>query len=180
MYSGDAFNCNNVKQNIERKRLIEETQKRPIENLRVLEIGGGRNAFVANLSPTNFRIVVDFKVDDNIAQKVDLVINADIESALNDEKEIDHIYLFHTLEHLNNPVEVLKRLRGMLKDDGKLYVEVPDYCFDAKNQPHYALFQMHISMFTQNTLTNCLAFSGFGRQKVFQHAGVCLACLKKQ
>ena len=179
MYSGDAFNCNNVKQNIERKRLIEETQKRPIENLRVLEIGGGRNAFVANLSPTNFRIVVDFKVDDNIAQKVDLVINADIESALNDEKEIDHIYLFHTLEHLNNPVEVLKRLRGMLKDDGKLYVEVPDYCFDAKNQPHYALFQMHISMFTQNTLTNCLAFSGFGRQKVFQHAGVLFGVFEK-
>ncbi len=179
MYSGDAFNCNNVKQNIERKRLIEETEKRPIENLRVLEIGGGRNAFVGNLSASNFRIVVDFKVDDNIAENVDLVINADIESALNDEKELDHIYLFHTLEHLNNPVQVLKRLRGMLKEDGKLYVEVPDYCFDVKNQPHYALFQMHISMFTQNTLTNCLAFSGFGRHKVFQQAGVLFGAFEK-
>ena len=179
MYSGDAFNCNNVKQNIERKRLIEETQQRPIENLRVLEIGGGRNAFVGDLSDSNFRIVVDFNVDNNIAEKVDCVINADIESALNDENELDHIYLFHTLEHLNNPVEVLKKLRGMLKDDGKLYVEVPDYCFDVKNQPHYALFQMHISMFTQNTLTNCLALSGFGRKKVFQQAGVLFGVFEK-
>ena len=179
MYSGEAFNCNNVKQNIERKRLIEKTQKRPIENLRVLEIGGGRNSFVGDLPNTNFRIVVDFKVEDNIAKNVDLVINADIERALNDETEIDHIYLFHTLEHLNNPVQVLKKLWEMLKEDGKLFVEVPDYCFDVKNQPHYALFQMHISMFTQNTLTNCLAFSGFERQKVFQHSGVLFGVFEK-
>ena len=179
MYSGDAFNCTNARQNIERKRLIEETQRKPIENLRVLEVGGGRNSFVNHLSDTNFRIVVDFKVEDDVAENVDLVINSNIESALDDEAELDQIYLFHTLEHLDNPVEVLKKLWGMLKDGGQIFIEVPDYCFDAENQPHYALFQMHISMFTQNTLTNCLAYSGFEQQNVFRHAGVLFGVFSK-
>ena len=179
MYSGEAFNCTNADQNIERKRLIEEIQKKPIEDQRVLEVGGGRNSFLSHLSDTNFRIVVDFKVEDDVADDVDLVINANIENVLDEEIELDQIYLFHTLEHLDNPVEVLKKLWGMLRDGGKIFVEVPDYCFDAENQPHYALFQMHISMFTQNTLTNCLAFSGFEQQIILRHSGVLFGVFSK-
>lgn len=42
------------------------------------------------------------------------------------EKGFDCITLFHVLEHLPNPVMVLRRIHRWLKDDGVLAVEVPN------------------------------------------------------
>jgi len=53
------------------------------------------------------------------------VVEATIETAdLN--QQFDYIYLIHTLEHLDNPVESLKKIRSYLKDDGFLFVAVPN------------------------------------------------------
>ncbi|GAA5142429.1 hypothetical protein GCM10023213_28360 [Prosthecobacter algae] len=40
---------------------------------------------------------------------------------------LDYVYSSHCLEHLNDPVKVLKRWAEVVKKDGYLYITVPDY-----------------------------------------------------
>ena len=42
------------------------------------------------------------------------------------EKSYDVILLFHVLEHLENPVEDIKRLKRFLKENGTFIIEVPN------------------------------------------------------
>ena len=39
---------------------------------------------------------------------------------------VDVIAMFHVLEHLEDPVEVLEECRSVLADDGRLFIEVPN------------------------------------------------------
>lgn len=42
------------------------------------------------------------------------------------EKSYENIFLIHTLEHLDNPIEVLDRIRNWLSPTGRLFVAVPN------------------------------------------------------
>ena len=42
------------------------------------------------------------------------------------EEEFENIFLIHTLEHLDEPIEVLKRIQRWLTPNGKLFVVVPN------------------------------------------------------
>ncbi|WP_321784212.1 class I SAM-dependent methyltransferase [Burkholderia pyrrocinia] len=41
-------------------------------------------------------------------------------------RRYDNIFLIHTLEHLDHPVDVLRRIRGWLSPKGRLFVAVPN------------------------------------------------------
>jgi SAM-dependent methyltransferase len=53
------------------------------------------------------------------------VVTATIETAALDGK-FDAVFLVHTLEHVDDAVVVLKRIRGWLTDAGRLFVVVPN------------------------------------------------------
>jgi 2-polyprenyl-3-methyl-5-hydroxy-6-metoxy-1,4-benzoquinol methylase len=53
------------------------------------------------------------------------VIQSTIEDATMGEK-FDYIYLIHTLEHLDQPVDALRRIGDLLEVDGHLFVAVPN------------------------------------------------------
>lgn len=42
------------------------------------------------------------------------------------ERKFDAVFLIHSLEHVDDPVAVLKRCKGWLAKDGKLFVAVPN------------------------------------------------------
>lgn len=42
------------------------------------------------------------------------------------DKKFDKIFLFHVLEHIAEPIEYLFELKSLLKEDGKIYIEVPN------------------------------------------------------
>lgn len=52
-------------------------------------------------------------------------VHTRIEDAAPDER-FDSIFLIHTLEHLDQPVDALRRMGAWLKPDGKLFVVVPN------------------------------------------------------
>ena len=52
-------------------------------------------------------------------------IHSTFESAELDE-QFDSIFLIHTLEHIDDPVLVLKKIKKWLSDKGKLFVAVPN------------------------------------------------------
>ena len=78
------------------------------------------------------------------------------------EKSFDLIRLNHVLEHINTPVEFLNRLRDWLKDDGILYVEVPDIRAYAAVKTKGKIFHYgHIFNFSPWTLQGCGKLAGF-------------------
>lgn len=72
----------------------------------------------------------------------------------------DLIIVYHVLEHLADPVGVLRRLRALLAPGGKLYIVVPDVTH--LQEPPESFFQVpHLISFSPWTLRRALADAGF-------------------
>jgi len=74
-------------------------------------------------------------------------------------EKFDIISLIHVLEHCLNPTHFLSQVRGMLKDDGIFYIEVPDLYSDhwiGKDFFHIA----HAFLFDKETLKLALNKAG--------------------
>jgi SAM-dependent methyltransferase len=78
--------------------------------------------------------------------------------------------LQHVLEHINNPAELLKEIFRILKSDGKVVIEVPNY-----DSLEARLFRekwsaidapRHLYLFTPSTLIKLLEQSGFEVERV--------------
>jgi 2-polyprenyl-3-methyl-5-hydroxy-6-metoxy-1,4-benzoquinol methylase len=97
----------------------------------VLELGcykGDMTAQILDYFPTLTAVEAASELADAVrerfAQRVK-VINATIEAAQLDER-FDNIFLVHTLEHLDDPVGVLNRVRQWLSPNGRLFIAVPN------------------------------------------------------
>jgi 2-polyprenyl-3-methyl-5-hydroxy-6-metoxy-1,4-benzoquinol methylase len=44
----------------------------------------------------------------------------------NSDQQFDNIFLIHTLEHLNDPIHALMKIKNMLTPNGRLFVAVPN------------------------------------------------------
>ena len=88
------------------------------------------------------------------------VANSSLENADLEKESFDIVNLNHVLEHMPEPLETLILLRGFLKNDGILMVDVPDIstCRHAPwTQFHYA----HIYNFNHDTLKALAEKAGF-------------------
>lgn len=56
----------------------------------------------------------------------DVVVHEGYLESFEPKNLYDNIYLIHTLEHLDNPVEGLLRLKGWLKPAGRIFIAVPN------------------------------------------------------
>ena len=77
-----------------------------------------RNMEVFNIEPSEIFSgnLVNFKNFLNL----DIFLNAQC------TKKIDLIYSSHTLEHLQDPIEFFKSMNSILKEDGKIFLEIPN------------------------------------------------------
>ena len=78
-------------------------------------------------------------------------------------QRFDVIALFHVLEHLGDPVETLRIIHGVLKENGLIWVEVPDageLKGDIIEFQHLVSCQ-HLYEFSQVTLRGMLEQAGF-------------------
>lgn len=77
----------------------------------------------------------------------------------------DVLTMWHVLEHLHDPMATLKEANRILKDGGKLIVEVPDFGgFQAKlfrNKWFHLDSPRHLFHFNSATLKKCLELCGF-------------------
>jgi 2-polyprenyl-3-methyl-5-hydroxy-6-metoxy-1,4-benzoquinol methylase len=136
---------------------------------KVLDIGCGRGYFLLACRKAGYEVEgVDISAtaasyvegELKIPVRVGEFDKIDFESV-----SYDVITMWHSLEHTTNPNKYLIRAGKLLKDDGVLIVDVPNYAgHDAKmnwqNWPNWDL-PYHIYHFTKDSLTCLLRKHGF-------------------
>ena len=86
---------------------------------------------------------------------------------IDDNDTFDIATLWHTLEHLPNPLENLEEIRRILKCGGLLFIEVPNinflenYFFRLFGIANYLFFKEHLVHFTPKTLKGMVIKAGF-------------------
>jgi 2-polyprenyl-3-methyl-5-hydroxy-6-metoxy-1,4-benzoquinol methylase len=80
-------------------------------------------------------------------------------------QDYDVIFMFHVLEHLNDPITFLNNVKSIMKPSSTLIIEVPNYYDNIKQLSsaynNFSYFRAHLSYFTPNTLTSLLNKTGF-------------------
>lgn len=129
---------------------------------RVLELGSGMGAFLAEVAAT-YPGADLHAIEPDVAHRTVATAGASVSfheqlDALPTDARFDLIALFHTLEHAPDPATLLRLLRERLTPTGLMLIEVPD-CqapWTGWNNVHPA----HLSYFTSSGLDRLLGAAG--------------------
>lgn len=75
--------------------------------------------------------------------------------------------MFHVLEHLIDPVNVLETLRSTLSENGKLIIEVPNSndalltLYNSKSFSEFTYWSCHLYLFNPSTLKTVIEKAGY-------------------
>jgi 2-polyprenyl-3-methyl-5-hydroxy-6-metoxy-1,4-benzoquinol methylase len=135
-----------------------EFTKNLIINKNILDFGSGAGGFLIKAKEVA-KSVTAVELDNKIVEhykKSNILHKRDIESLENSFYDV--ITAFHVIEHLSNPVDILKELILKLKSNGKLIIEVPN-SNDAlltiyKNEAfsHFTYWSPHLFLYNDHTL----------------------------
>ncbi len=135
---------------------------------RILEIGCSVGYFMKAVSPYVGE-VYGTEWDKKAGQYIRDTF-PDFKVALNPQDfdvKFDKIFMFHVLEHIENPVEFLKGLKNMLKPDGVIYIEVPNVDdILVKTYKCQAFLKYYYK------LAHIYNFNGKGLKYIFDEAGL--------
>jgi len=141
---------------------------------KIIDVGCGLGWFLSSINSSWDKYGIDvseFAVKN--ASKYCKAEKIDLEKFLITNKyksKFDYVIFSHVIEHLKNPVFVLKNLKKLLKKNGTLLLETPDF-----DSPAYRLFKnkfrllndpTHISLFTLDSMTRALRDNGFVIKKI--------------
>lgn len=129
-----------------------------------------------NLGSGDFPINGWLNVDVRPGVKPDLV--ADVMTHEFEAASLDEIYCGHLIEHVSDPLELLRRCRRWLRPDGVLTLTTPNFAWASdlyhRGAQHNGMTgqwiafglsqpveQRHVSAFTPGVLTACLNAAGF-------------------
>src|SRR5687767_15033615 len=106
-----------------------------------------------------------------LAGRFDQVVVADLERLRDLPSEIDAIVLADVIEHLRNPAEALQLVRRALKDDGRVFISVPNIAnitvrlgllfgvFEYRDRG--ILDHTHLRFYTKRTIRREIETAGF-------------------
>ena len=81
------------------------------------------------------------------------------------KKKYDVIFLLHTLEHILNPLKAVKNIEHLLKKNGRVFIEIPNFDYFIRKRPHYAVFHQHLNMYNIKNFKNLLSFTELSIEK---------------
>jgi len=157
-----------VRQAAEAKRQIRQLRPYLRKTDDVCEIGASFGAFLSVVRPLVRSVcaVEPGAGERRALNAIGIPTVSSIEHLKNRQGYFSMVALFHTIEHLNNPVAFLKSIRGLLRTDGKVVIETPNI-----NDP---LIRLYDSVPFQNFYyrnEHCFYFSPKTMKTVFRRAG---------
>lgn len=147
-------------------RIIRSILKNRENN--ILEIGAGSGLFLHLLKKRFFRVTgIEMSASGvkYAKENFDLDIEKCFYEDYNTERKFDMILAFHVLEHFNDPVTAINKMKSLLKENGYLFLKVPR--LDSWAAKLYRKFwhgfdlPRHRTHFTKKGLFNVLESNGF-------------------
>ena len=165
-----SINFLNPRIEIDRKKryglILDDIIKK---NQRILDIGCGPGTGLKKYATKN---IIDGIEPDitraKVAKKNKVnVYNCSLEEFYKKEKvKYDLVIFFHTLEHMFYPRKTIYIIQKLLKRDGKLVIEVPNF-IDWVDSWHDSLYLAHMQNFSLYSLTKLMIRNNFFPTKVF-------------
>jgi SAM-dependent methyltransferase len=137
---------------------------------KVLDIGCGTGAILEGIDDVWDKYGVEIsKYAATEAKKYANIYLGELKDAAYPSQHFDVVILFHVIEHLTSPEDVLIEVRRILKDGGRLLVGTPDFdsgCAQRFNEKFRLLHDVtHISLFSNESLQRLLNDFGFNVRK---------------
>ena len=158
--------------NVSQKRIIRELKKYKLVG-KTLDIGCGNGQFVSLLLEEGYDAMGIEKNPD--AEKFSdpdvkgIIFYRELADCRFKDSTFDIITMFHSLEHVSSPGPLLEEIEKLLKDDGVLYISVPNihfWEFFLFGPYHYNLeVPRHLYFFNKKTLKKFLLRYGFTPKK---------------
>lgn len=149
---------------LKRVRIIELCVKGPGK---VLDVGASTGTFLKLFKEKNWEVWgVEPSESGEIARKKDLkILRQTFEKAALPKNYFDVVILNHTLEHLENSVSVLRKVKTILKNGGIVLVDVPNFGgLSSKLFGRYWRYltpEEHLFHFTKESLAKVMKKAGF-------------------
>ena len=105
-------------------------------------------------------IEVEIRLQDHF-KKNNLVVHKDLQRLINNKYDI--ITLFHVLEHISDPISLLKQLSALLDINGQIIIEVPNIedalisLYDNNAFQKFTYWSPHLFYFSYLTLEKLIA-----------------------
>lgn len=137
-----------------------------------LELGAAAGSFLAIIK-NNVKSVTGVEPHDLLRRSCEergLRMVSSIDE-LSDTK-FDKIFMFFLLEHLGDPIDYLRKVKNLLKNGGKLFIEVPnvdDSLLSVYNIPKFKEFYFtpaHQFYYSKKTLSAIIKKSGFNEFEI--------------
>lgn len=133
-----------------------EMLKTSLPNKKVLDFGCGAGGFLnkaQHLAVSVAGIEIERRVQEHWRDKI--TIHASVEFA---GKGYDLITAFHVIEHLSDPLAMLKTLAAKLAKGGRMIIEVPSAedalltLYDSNAFQHFTYWSQHLFLFNSETI----------------------------
>ena len=168
MSQKDIARYTNLLKNDDKRRFNQF--KNVLKSKRILDFGCEFGGFLKNI--TNSKKLHGLEINKNCIKFLKKKGINVIDNLENNKLKFDVITMFHVLEHLPNQINILKRLRQNLDNNGKIIIEVPsasDLLISFKNLKSFKKFTFwseHIILHTRDSLKKVLKASGFKNIRV--------------
>jgi 2-polyprenyl-3-methyl-5-hydroxy-6-metoxy-1,4-benzoquinol methylase len=169
----------NTNETIIKTPIIENDKRRFLQfknffsNKNLLDYGCGWGGFLSEVK--NAKSLTGFEIRQECLDYLKKKKIKIIDSLNNLKCKFDIITLFHVLEHLQNPIHVLKELKKVLKSNGKIIIEVPsacDFLLSIENLESFKKFTFwseHLMLHTDVSIRKFLKICGFKDIKVLYY-----------
>lgn len=94
-----------------------------------------------------------------------LLNTARANSIVDQNGKFDLILVRHILEHAYDLYEFIAALKELVKEDGYIMFEAPDYTKPFEQLDYSTIWEEHIVYFTPETFKNCFTFYGLGIER---------------
>lgn len=170
MFGGDFDSETRLKKWLKETKADDERRfkhlKKSIKGKKILDFGCGNGGFLtrtAKVAQKANGIELQESIKDHHFQN-GLKVFKNIDEV---EEKFDFITLFHVLEHIKDPIELLKKMGGKLNEGGQIIIEVPN-SNDAlitiyKNIwfMRFTYWSCHLYLFNEHTLLDLVEKAGF-------------------
>lgn len=169
------WKSNNMASNIAQARIDAEDDderrtsfcKNYVKNKKVLDFGCGSGGFINKVKGITHHIAgVELEYD-----KRDYITNEGTICYGNireipSEERYDIITMFHVLEHLPDPIDILNQLKEHLEDGGKIIIEVPNAddallsLYDSEEFANFTYWICHLYLYSNKTFADLMKKCG--------------------